>query len=74
MMSQAASQMAVLREACFCCSVTKSNPSLCNPMGSSMPGFAVLHPLLDSTGLYFHDQTHPQLSIIFALTQLLHSF
>ena len=42
MMSQAASQMAILREACFCCSVTKSYPFLCNPMGGSMPGFTVL--------------------------------
>ena len=42
MMSQAASQMVILREACFCCSVTKSYRSLCNPMGGSMPGFAVL--------------------------------
>lgn len=42
MMSQAASQMVILIEACFCCSVTKSYLSLCNPMGGSMPGFAVL--------------------------------
>ena len=29
-----------------CCSVTKSCPSLCNPMDCSTPGFPVLHCLL----------------------------
>ena len=28
---------------CCCCSVTKSCPTLCDPMGCSTPGFLVLH-------------------------------
>ena len=32
-----------------CCSVTKSCPTLCNPMDCSMPGFPVLHQLSEST-------------------------
>ena len=32
---------------CCCCSVTQSCPTLCNPMKCSMPGFPVLHHLLD---------------------------
>ena len=34
---------------CFCCSVAKSCPTLCDPMGCNMPGFSVLlcaHSLL----------------------------
>ena len=31
-----------------CCSVTKSCPTLCDPMDCSMPGFPVLHYLPDS--------------------------
>ena len=30
---------------CWCCSVAKSCPTLCNPMDYSMPGFPVLHSL-----------------------------
>ena len=30
----------------WCCSVTKSCPTLCNPMDCSTPGFPVLHYLL----------------------------
>ena len=30
---------------CCCSSVTKSRPTLCNPMAYSMPGFPVLHYL-----------------------------
>ena len=32
---------------CCCCSVTKSCPTLCNPMDYSTPGSPVLHHLLD---------------------------
>ena len=32
---------------CWCCSVTQSCPTLCNPMDWSMPGFPVLHNLLE---------------------------
>ena len=31
----------------YCCSVTKSCLTLCDPMGCSMPGFPVLHHLLE---------------------------
>ena len=35
-------------KSCFCCcSVTKSCPILCDPMGCSMPGFPVLHYFLE---------------------------
>ena len=27
----------------LCCSVAKLSPTLCNPMGCSMPGFPALH-------------------------------
>ena len=32
---------------CCCCSVAKSCPTLCNPVDCSMPGFPVLHYLLE---------------------------
>ena len=32
---------------CFCCSVAQSCPTLCDPMNCSMPGFPVLHYLLE---------------------------
>ena len=32
---------------CYCCSVTKSFPTLCNPTNCSTPGFPVLHYLLE---------------------------
>ena len=32
---------------CCCCSVIKSYPTLCHPMDYSMPGFPVLHYLLE---------------------------
>ena len=31
----------------YSCSVAKSCPTLCNPMNCSMPGFPVLHYLLE---------------------------
>ena len=31
---------------CYCCSVTKSCPTICNPMDSSMPGFPIFQSLL----------------------------
>ena len=37
-----------------CCSVAKSCPTLCNPMDCSMPGFPVLHYLLEFAQTYFH--------------------
>ena len=32
---------------CFCCSATKSHLTLCDPMDCSMPGFPVIHYLLE---------------------------
>ena len=37
----------VHRCSCCSCSVTQSCPTLCDPMGLSMPGFPVLHYLLE---------------------------
>ena len=37
-----------------CCSITKSCPTLCNPMGCSMPGFPVYHQLLELAQTYVH--------------------
>ena len=38
----------------YCCSVTKSCPTLCNPMDCSMPGSPVLHHLLEFAIAYVH--------------------
>ena len=51
-----------------CCSITKSCPTLCNPMGFSMPGFPVYHQLLELTQTHVHwvsdaiQPSHPLLS------------
>ena len=37
-----------------CCSVTPSCPTLCNPMDCSMPGFPVLHYLLEFAQTHVH--------------------
>ena len=37
-----------------CCSVTKSCPTLCDPMDYSMPGFPVLHYLLEFAQIRVH--------------------
>ena len=39
---------------CCCCSVTKSCPTLCDPMDCSMPGFPVLHYLLELAQTHIH--------------------
>ena len=39
---------------CSCCSVTKSCPTLCNPMNCSTPGFPVLHHLLEFAQTHVH--------------------
>ena len=36
------------------CSVTKSCPTLCNPMGCSTPGFSVLYHLLEFAQTHIH--------------------
>ena len=45
------------RSPCGCCSVTQLCPTLCNPMDHSMPGFPVLHYLLEfaQTRVYWVD-------------------
>ena len=39
---------------CFCCSVSHSCPSVCNPMDCSMPVFPVHHHLLEVAQTYVH--------------------
>ena len=39
---------------CYCCSVNKSCPILCNPMDCSMPGFHVLHCLPEFAQTHVH--------------------
>ena len=39
---------------CCCCWVTKSCPTLCNPMDSSTPGFLVPHHLLKFAEVHVH--------------------
>ena len=39
---------------CSCCLVAKSCPTLCNPMDCSMPGFFVLHYLLEFAQIHVH--------------------
>jgi len=42
------------KEFCCCCSVTKSCPTLCDPMDCSMPGFIVLHCLPEFAQIHVH--------------------
>ena len=39
---------------CCCCSVTKSCPTLCNPMNYRMPGFPVFHYLMEFSWTHVH--------------------
>ena len=39
---------------CCCCSVTKLCPTLCDPMGCSMPGLPVLHGLSEFAQTHVH--------------------
>ena len=39
---------------CYCCSVAKSCPTLCNPMDCSTPGSSVLHYLLEFAQMHVH--------------------
>ena len=39
---------------CYCCSVTKLYPTLWDPMDCSMPGFPVLHYLLEFAQIHVH--------------------
>ena len=45
---------AVLIGVCSCCSVTKSCPTLCDPMNCSMTGFPVLHYLPELAQIPVH--------------------
>ena len=44
----------VKKEFCCCFSVTKSCPTLCDPMDCSMPGFIVLHCLPEFAQIHVH--------------------
>ena len=49
------SRLAVLKiHSSSCCSVTKLCPTLCDPMNCSMPGFFVLHHLLEFAQTHVH--------------------
>ena len=51
-----------------CCSVTQSHPALCNHMDCSMPGFTVLHRLLEFGQIHAHwvsDAIQPSCSLFF---------
>ena len=39
---------------CYCCSVTQSCPTLFDPMDCSIPGFPVLHSLLEFAQTHVH--------------------
>ena len=39
---------------CCCCSITKSNPSFCDPMNCSTPGSPILHYLPEFTQIHVH--------------------
>ena len=48
-------RLAVLKiQSSSCCSVTKLCPTLCDPMNCSMPGFFVLHYLLEFAQTHVH--------------------
>ena len=49
------------RITCCCCSVTKSCPTLCNPMDCSMPGPPFPYHLLELAQVYVH-WCHPTIS------------
>ena len=44
----------VKKEFYYCCSVTKSCPTLCDPMDCSMPAFIVLHCLPEFAQIHVH--------------------
>ena len=53
---------------CCCCSVAQSRLTLCDPMDCSMPGFSVLHHVLELAQTHVHQvsdaiqPSHPLLS------------
>ena len=44
----------IIMFSCCCCSVAKSCPTLCDPMKCSMPGFPVLHYVLEFAQTHVH--------------------
>ena len=46
--------VAVLIDVCRCCSVAKLCLNLCDPVGCNMPGFHVLHHLLEFAQTHVH--------------------
>ena len=60
---------------CCCCSVTKSSPTFCDPMDSSMPGLPDPHHLPVFTQVHVHwigDTIQPsQLPLLYLIRQLL---
>ena len=44
----------ICRNPCYCCLVTQSCPTLCNPMDCSTPGFPVLHYLVELAQIHVH--------------------
>ena len=52
----------------FCCSVAKLCPTLCDPMNCGMPGFLVLHHLLEFSQAHVHrvsDAIQPSHPLLF---------
>ena len=49
---------------CASCSITKSCPTLCDPIGCSTPGFPVLHYFLEFAQIHVHrvNDGHPIIS------------
>ena len=68
------------RLCCCCCSVAQSYPTLCNPMDCSMPGFPVLHHLLELAQTQVHQvgdanqPSHPLLAPCLPAFNLSQSF
>ena len=52
---------------CCCCSVAQSCPTLCDPMGCSMPGFPVLHHLPELAQTQVHWISDPIPTILFSV-------
>jgi len=67
-------QICVAKIACYCCcSVTKSCPTLCNPLNCSTPGFPVLYYLPEFAQTHVHwvydaiQPSHPLLCLLLLL-------
>ena len=56
---------------CCCCSVTKSRPTLCDPMDGSTPGFPVLHHLRSLLKLMSTESVMPPNNLILCCPLLL---